>query len=59
MLSERAKDTEPFGYLSKPFSDYDMHNTIEMALYKHNVEKALKKSESKSFLSVRRFQKKK
>jgi CheY-like chemotaxis protein len=47
MLSERAKDTEPFGYLSKPFSDYDLHNTIQMALYKHDVEKALR--EEKKF----------
>jgi PAS domain S-box-containing protein len=43
MLSERAKDTEPFGYLSKPVSDFDLYNTIEMALYKHGVEKALRK----------------
>ncbi len=42
ILSERAKETGPFGYLSKPFSDYDLLNTIEMALYKHNAEKALR-----------------
>ena len=47
MLSERAKDTEPFGYLSKPITDSDLFNTIEMALYKHSVEKVLKKSEEK------------
>jgi PAS domain S-box-containing protein len=42
MLYERAKDTEPFGYLSKPFSEYALRNTIEMALYKHNAEKAMR-----------------
>jgi len=41
MVSERAKDTEPFGYLTKPFSTYDLRNSIEMALYKHGVEKKL------------------
>jgi PAS domain S-box-containing protein len=42
MLYKSAKDTAPFGYLSKPFSDSDLRNTIEMALYKHNAEKALR-----------------
>jgi PAS domain S-box-containing protein len=42
MLYESAKDTEPFGYLSKPFSDIDLRNTIEMSLYKHNAEKTLR-----------------
>jgi CheY-like chemotaxis protein len=42
MLSERAKDTEPFGYLSKPLTDSDLFNTIEMALYKHGAEKKLR-----------------
>jgi PAS domain S-box-containing protein len=47
MLSERAKHTEPFGYLSKPLIDSDLFNTIEMALYKHGLEKALR--EEKKF----------
>ncbi len=41
MLSERAKDTNPYGYLSKPFAEHDLRITIEMALYKHSVEKKL------------------
>lgn len=32
---ERAKVTEPFGYIIKPFKEIDLHTTIEMALYKH------------------------
>ncbi len=47
MLHERAKDTDPFGYLSKPVSKNDLHNTIEMALYKHSVERKLR--EEKEF----------
>ncbi len=35
---ERAKVTEPFGYMIKPFQERELHSTIEMALYKHRVE---------------------
>jgi len=33
----RAKITEPFGYIIKPYEDRDLHSTIEMALYKHEI----------------------
>jgi len=46
---ERAKQTEPFGYILKPFSDRDLSTTIEMALYKHKTEEALKESEEFNF----------
>jgi CheY-like chemotaxis protein len=36
---ERAKITEPFGYIIKPFEEKMLHSTIEMALYKHKSEK--------------------
>jgi len=35
---QRAKTTEPFGYLLKPFDTRVMQTTIEMALYKHRME---------------------
>ena len=35
---ERAKVTEPFGYLLKPFEDTELHSTIEVALYKQKTE---------------------
>lgn len=44
MMSEDVRHTEPFGFLSKPFSDYDLQNTIAMALYKYKAEKAMKRS---------------
>ncbi len=40
----RAKLTEPFGYIIKPFEDDELHLTIEMALYKHKMEEELKLS---------------
>ena len=42
---EKAKITEPFGYLIKPFDDRELRTTIEIALYKHKMERKLKESE--------------
>ena len=42
---QRAKITEPFGYIIKPFEDREMQSTIEMALYKHRAEERLRESE--------------
>lgn len=42
-ILERAKVTTPFGYLLKPFKDRDLHIAIEMALYKHKVEREREK----------------
>ena len=36
---QRAKATEPFGYLLKPFEAKALQTTIEMALYKHQMER--------------------
>ena len=42
---QRAKITEPYGYLIKPFQERELHSTIEMALYKQAMEKVLKEKE--------------
>jgi PAS domain S-box-containing protein len=42
---ERAKITEPFGYVLKPFEERELVSTMEMALYKHKMEMKLKESE--------------
>lgn len=36
---EKAKMTEPAGYISKPFKEEDLHSNIEMALHKHRADK--------------------
>jgi PAS domain S-box-containing protein/putative nucleotidyltransferase with HDIG domain len=41
----RAKVTEAFGYIIKPFEDRELHTTIEMALYKHKMETRLVENE--------------
>ena len=41
-LLERAKITEPFGYILKPFLEKELLIIIEMALYKHKTERRLK-----------------
>ena len=38
----RAKVTEPYGYIIKPFKEIDIHTSIEMAIYKHNKEKEMR-----------------
>lgn len=43
-ILERAKTTEPFGYIIKPFREKELQINIEMALYKHKIEKELKAS---------------
>lgn len=37
-ILERAKLTEPFGYILKPFSVRELYTTLTMALYKHQAE---------------------
>lgn len=39
---ERAKLTEPFGYILKPFSERELSTTLAMALYKHEAETRLR-----------------
>jgi len=39
---QRAKVTEPFGYIIKPYQERDLHTTVEMALYKHRMDNELK-----------------
>ncbi len=46
-ILDRAKMTEPFGYLIKPFRPEELRTTIEVALFKHKMESRLRESEQK------------
>jgi DNA-binding LytR/AlgR family response regulator len=60
----KAKVTEPYGYIIKPFKEIDIHTSIEMAIYKHSKESEVRKErdflfsivdqkESKDFIFVK------
>lgn len=42
---QRAKLTEPFGYILKPYDDKDLQSAIEIGLYKHKMDLRLRENE--------------
>jgi PAS domain S-box-containing protein len=46
-LLDRAKLTEPYGYLIKPYDERELYSVIEMARYKYGIDKKLKSSEDR------------
>ena len=42
---DRAKKTEPYGYLLKPVNSAALRSAIELSLYKHEMEKRLRERE--------------
>jgi len=42
---ERAKVTDPFGFIVKPFDKPTLHTSIEMAIYKHRMKKKLEEKD--------------
>lgn len=38
----KAKITEPYGYILKPFKEVDLRSAIEMAIYKHQKDEEIK-----------------
>jgi PAS domain S-box-containing protein len=42
----RAKVTDPFGYVLKPFREKELRTAIEIALYRHNMERKLRDRET-------------
>ena len=57
---ELAKRTGPFGYLVKPFQEADLLATVEVALYKHELERELRAAKERaeaSLAELRRLQK--
>lgn len=44
---QRARITTPYGYLLKPFSERELHVTLEIALYRHAVDVERKQAEAR------------
>ena len=49
---ERAKITDPFGYILKPFEERELHVAIEIAFYKHKMEDTLLHGEKLKSLGI-------
>jgi two-component system, cell cycle sensor histidine kinase and response regulator CckA len=43
---ERAKTAAPFGYITKPLGPASLNTSIEMAIYKHRMERQLEEQEA-------------
>jgi diguanylate cyclase (GGDEF)-like protein/PAS domain S-box-containing protein len=41
----RAKETAPFGYITKPFKEKELHTAVEIGLHRYRLEKQLKERE--------------
>jgi len=46
-MIERAKQTEPYGYIIKPYDANQLKYTIELAFYKNKMKNKLKESEKR------------
>ena len=44
---QRVKVTEPFGYITKPFRERELHNAVEIALHRHQLERKLREREQR------------
>jgi two-component system, response regulator PdtaR len=45
-LLQRVKHTTPFGYIVKPFNDREVYSNIEIGLFRHRMEKEIKKRDA-------------
>ena len=51
-LISRARETEPYGYILKPFQEKELKAAIEVALYRRNMEQQLREWEERYRLVV-------
>ena len=52
----KAKVTEPYGYIIKPYKEIDLQTSIEMALYKHQKEQEIVRERDFLFSVVENFE---
>lgn len=43
----KAKITEPYGYILKPFREQELYSVLEISLYRHEMEKRVRASEER------------
>jgi diguanylate cyclase (GGDEF)-like protein/PAS domain S-box-containing protein len=48
---DRAKETEPYGYIIKPFEDRELYSQIEIAIHNHRSESDLRRREERFSLA--------
>jgi PAS domain S-box-containing protein len=46
-IMDKAKITEPYGYILKPYQERELHTIIEIALYKYRLDRQLRESEER------------
>jgi two-component system sensor kinase FixL len=51
-ILQRARGARPYGFLTKPYSERELHATIQMALERRQVAAALRESEDRLALAV-------
>jgi putative two-component system response regulator len=54
-ILRRVKHIEPFGYILKPFQEKELYSAIEIALFKHGLEKRRRRDRDKQKRSSRRM----
>ena len=54
-ILRRVKHIEPFGYILKPFQEKELYSTIEIALFKHGLERKRLRQQDKLKRSSRRM----
>ncbi|MGD9108321.1 MAG: ATP-binding protein [Gammaproteobacteria bacterium] len=54
-LLDRAKITEPFAYIVKPFVDRELFINIEIALYRHQVETTVKEKNQQLLIQAEKM----
>ncbi len=50
---DRAKITDPMGYILKPFDERELSTLVQLAIYKHDVDQKLKESERWLFTTLK------